>query len=71
VVVHTFNPSTLEAEAGRSICEIEARLQSEFHDSQGCKEKPCLENTQPKQTTHKKISLSPFLESGASKLWEK
>jgi hypothetical protein len=38
-VGHTFNPSTLNAES-----ESEFKgLQSEFQDSQGCTEKPCLE----------------------------
>jgi hypothetical protein len=38
VVAHTFNPSTREAEAGR----FQAGLQSEFQDSQGYTQKPCL-----------------------------
>jgi hypothetical protein len=37
VVVHAFNPSTQEAETGQP------GLQSEFQDSQGYTEKPCLE----------------------------
>jgi hypothetical protein len=39
VVVHTFNPSTWEAEAGGF---LSSGLQSEFQDSQGYTEKPCL-----------------------------
>jgi hypothetical protein len=35
-VVHTFDPSTWEAKAGQP------GLQSEFQDSQGYTEKPCL-----------------------------
>jgi hypothetical protein len=43
VVVHTFNPSTQEAEGGRFLSQ--PGLQSEFQDSQGYTEKPCLEKT--------------------------
>jgi hypothetical protein len=39
-VAHAFNPSTLEAEAGRF---LSSGLQSEFQDNQGYTEKPCLE----------------------------
>jgi hypothetical protein len=35
-MAHAFNPSTQEAEAGRFLC-------SEFQDSLGYTEKPCLE----------------------------
>jgi hypothetical protein len=42
VVAHTFNPSTQEAEAGRFLSSKPACLQSEFQDSQGYTEKPCL-----------------------------
>jgi hypothetical protein len=41
VVVHTFNPST----------QFEASLQSEFQDSQGYIEKPCLEKPKTKTKT--------------------
>jgi len=41
--VHTFNPSTQEAEAGRSLSLTLAwTLQSEFQDSQGYYREPCL-----------------------------
>jgi hypothetical protein len=46
VVVHTFDPSTWEAEAGGLLSSRPAWqpvLQSEFQDSQGYTEKPCLE----------------------------
>ena len=36
VLVHTFNPSSWEAESGQP------GLHSKFQDSQGCTEKPCL-----------------------------
>jgi hypothetical protein len=53
VVVHAFNPSTWEAEAGGFLSSV---LQSEFQDSQGYTEKPCLEKT--KKKTKKKKSFS-------------
>ena len=42
VVVHTFNPSTREAEVGGFLSSRPACIQSEFQDSQGYTEKPCL-----------------------------
>jgi hypothetical protein len=42
MVVHAFNPSTQEAEAGGFLSSRPAGLQSEFQDSQGYTEKPCL-----------------------------
>jgi hypothetical protein len=46
VVAQAFNPSTQEAEAGR-VCW--SGLQSEFQDSQGYTEKPCLEKKTNKE----------------------
>jgi hypothetical protein len=43
MVAHTFNPSTWEAEAGGFFVRGQPGLQSEFQDSQGYTEKPCLE----------------------------
>jgi hypothetical protein len=43
MVVYAFNPSTWEAEAGGFLS-----LQSEFQDSQGYTEKPCLEKQKNK-----------------------
>jgi hypothetical protein len=40
MVVYAFNPSTREAEAGG--VRGQPGLQSEFQDSQGYTEKPCL-----------------------------
>jgi hypothetical protein len=48
VVAHAFNPSTWEAESGGFL----PGLQSEFQDSQGYIEKPCLKNKN--QQTNKK-----------------
>ena len=48
VVVHTFNPSTQEAEAGGSLgVRGQPGLQSEFQDSQGYIEKSSLEKPPP------------------------
>jgi hypothetical protein len=46
-VAHIFNSSTWEEEAGRSLwVQGQPGLWSEFQGSQGCTEKPCLENKQ-------------------------
>ena len=53
VVVHAFDSSTQKAEAGGSLrVGGQPGLQSEYQDSQGYTEKPCLENKikQNKQT---------------------
>jgi hypothetical protein len=50
VVAHAFNPSTWEAEAGRFLSSSQPGLQSEFQDSQGYTEKPCLEKTKNKKS---------------------
>jgi hypothetical protein len=47
VVAQAFNPSTWEAEAGGFLSSRNS-LQSEFQDSQGYAEKPCLEKTKTK-----------------------
>jgi hypothetical protein len=44
MVVHAFNPSTWEAEAGGFLSSRPAwSTNGEFQDSQGYTEKPCLE----------------------------
>jgi hypothetical protein len=50
VVAHAFNPSTQEAEAG-VISEFKPSLiyKSEFQDSQGYTEKPCLKKPKKKK----------------------
>jgi hypothetical protein len=50
VVVHAFNPSTWEAEAGGFLSSRTAWF-TEFQDSQGYTEKPCLEKQKQKTTT--------------------
>jgi hypothetical protein len=52
VVAHAFNPSTQEAEAG-GFLSLQPGLQSEFQDSQGYTEKPCLKNKQTNKQTKK------------------
>jgi hypothetical protein len=42
VVMHAFNPSTWEAEAGRFL-SLRRAWSTEFQDIQGYTEKPCLE----------------------------
>jgi hypothetical protein len=51
VVAHAFNPSTWEAEAGRFLSSRPAGLQSEFQDSHGFTEKPCLKKNHKITTT--------------------
>jgi hypothetical protein len=46
-----FNPSAWKAEAGESRVQGQLDLQSEFQDSQGNTEKPCLDE---KRQTHTK-----------------
>jgi hypothetical protein len=48
VVLHAFNPSTREAEAGGFLSSRPSCLQSEFQDSQDYTEKPCLEEPKNK-----------------------
>jgi hypothetical protein len=57
VVAHAFNPSTWEAEAGRFLSSRQPGLQSEFQDSQGYTEKPCLEKPETKQNKTKTPTL--------------
>jgi hypothetical protein len=40
---HAFNPSTWEAKAGGFLSSMPAWSTSEFQDSQGYTERPCLE----------------------------
>jgi hypothetical protein len=56
VVAHAFNPSTWETEAGGFLRRGQPCLQSEFQDSQGHTEKPCLENPPKKKKKGKKKS---------------
>jgi hypothetical protein len=54
VVVHAFNPSTWEAEAGGFLSSGQPGLQSEFQDSQGNTEEPCLKKNKNKKQKNKK-----------------
>jgi hypothetical protein len=51
-MVHTFNPSTQEAEAGWSLC---VWGQPGVQDSYGYTEKPCLEKNQNRAKWTKKV----------------
>jgi hypothetical protein len=55
VVAHAFDPSTREAEAGRFLSSGPA-WSTEFQDSQGYTEKPCLEKQKIKTKTNKKTN---------------
>jgi hypothetical protein len=53
VVAHAYNPSTWKAEAGGFLSSRPAWSTSEFQDSQGYTEKPCLENKTKQNKTNK------------------
>jgi hypothetical protein len=53
LVVHAFNSSTREIEAGRFLSSRPAWSTSEFQDSQGYTEKPCLKDKKQKPKTNK------------------
>jgi hypothetical protein len=57
VVAHAFNPSTREAEAGGF---LSSALQSEFQDSQGYTEKPCLKTPKTNKQTNKQIKIKTY-----------
>jgi hypothetical protein len=62
VVAHAFNLSTWEAEAGGFLSlRPGPGLQSEFQDSQGYTEKPCLKKQKQKQTNKKVVSAIIFI----------
>ena len=54
VVAHTFNPSTQEAKAGVLLSSKPSWSKSEFQDSQGYTEKPCLAKKKKKKEKKKK-----------------
>jgi hypothetical protein len=56
-VVHAFNPSTWEAEAGGFLSSRPAWSTSEFRDSQGYTEKPCLKKTKTNKTQELSSSI--------------
>jgi hypothetical protein len=59
MVVHTYNPSTWEAEASGFLNLSQPGLQSEFQDNQGYTEKPCLKKQ--KQNKTKKVRALDIL----------
>jgi hypothetical protein len=54
MVVHTFNPITWKAEAGRLLSLRPAYSPKCAQDSQGYTEKPCLEKTKKQNKKKKK-----------------
>ena len=58
MVAHVFKPSTREAEAG-GFLSSRPGLQSEFQDSQGYTEKPCLEKPKEKKKDNVIVNLAP------------
>lgn len=53
VTAHVFNPSTPEAEAGRSLrVQGQPPLLREFHDSYSYTENPCLRKNKTKETNN-------------------
>jgi hypothetical protein len=61
-VVHAFNPSTWEAEAGRFLSSVRGQpgLQSEFQDSQGYTEKPCPKKANSDKAVHGRSEQASF-----------
>jgi hypothetical protein len=53
-VAHTFNPSTRRQRQADFWVRGQPGLHSEFQDSQGYTEKPCLEKQKNKKTKKKK-----------------
>jgi hypothetical protein len=60
VVAHAFNPSTWEAGAGEFLSLRQPGLQSEFQDSQGYTEKPCLEKPKKKKKKKRKTVVLQY-----------
>jgi hypothetical protein len=67
VAAHAFNPSTWEAEVGGFLSRGQPGLQSEFQDSHGYTEKPCLEK--PKKKKKKKRKKEKWVPHVLSHLW--
>jgi hypothetical protein len=62
-VMQAFNPSTWEAEAGGFLSSRgQPGLQSEFQDSQGDTEKPCLKKQTNKQKKKQKTKVAKLLD---------
>jgi hypothetical protein len=59
-MVHTFSPSTQEAETLGSLVNSKPAWSTEFHDSQSYTVKPCLEEKQTNKQKTKKTSFSPI-----------
>jgi hypothetical protein len=62
VVVYTFNLSTQEAEADRSLwVQRQPGLQSEFQDSPGYTEKPCFKKPKQQQKNTKQTHTQKYV----------
>ena len=68
VVAHAFNPSTWEAEAGGFLCSRPA-WSTEFQDSQGYAEKPCLEKPKKKKKCRGAGTSAPELAGSYLEVW--
>jgi hypothetical protein len=66
VLAHAFNPRTWEAEAGGFLSLSQPGLQSEFQDSQGYTEKPCLEKENKTKQKKRFSQLSSRQEHGSA-----
>jgi hypothetical protein len=53
-MVHAFNPSTREAEAGRFLIRGQPGIQSEFQDNRAIQRNPVLKNHKNKNNNKKK-----------------
>ena len=60
MMVHAFNFSIWEAEAGDFWAGGQTGLQSEFQDSEGYTEKPCLEKRKKKKKEKKEFKTRAF-----------
>jgi hypothetical protein len=69
MVAHTFNPSTREAEEGDFWVQGQPGLQSEFQDSQGYTEKPCLKKPGGKKKLSKIAQFPGMVEKKYIKEW--
>jgi hypothetical protein len=70
MVAHAFSPSTWEAEAGGFLSSSQSGLQSEFQDSQGYTEKPCLEKPKRDNKILTVPSTTIFILTPSSKIYK-
>jgi hypothetical protein len=65
-VAHDFNPSTRRQRQADFWVQGQPGLQSEFQDSQGYTEKPCLEKPKTNKQTNKQNVLTALTEDPSS-----